>query len=79
MDDNKIPSFLEDLSNYLCGIRNLSMNPQYLGLELMEFVLHNYNVDLKKKPYEYSKYTTFDYWIRQFSGIENVTTPSCVV
>ena len=26
MEDNKIPSFLEDLSNYLCGIRNLSMN-----------------------------------------------------
>ena len=34
MEDNKIPSFLEDLSNYLCGIRNLSMN--YIDVESID-------------------------------------------
>ena len=52
MDDNKIPSFLEDLSNYLCGIRNLSMNYiddlKFTILQFLEFV----NIHTFKEKYE---------------------------
>ena len=52
MEDNKIPSFLEDLSNYLCGIRNLSMNYiddlKFTILQFLEFV----NIHTFKEKYE---------------------------
>ena len=48
---------------------NLANNPQYLGLELMEFILHNYNINLQLTPYD-SDYTIFDFWLRSFITIE---------
>ncbi len=48
---------------------NLSMNPQYFSLELMEFILHNYEVNLNIEPFD-SKKTLFDFWLRSFSCIE---------
>ena len=52
METNKIPSFLEDLTNYLCGIRNLSMNYiddlKFTILQFLEFV----NVHKFKDKYE---------------------------
>lgn len=51
-------------------IGNLSMNPQNIGLELMDYILHNYKVDLTIEPYN-SGYTIFDFWIRSFDRIED--------
>lgn len=50
-------------------IGNLSTNPQNFGLELMEFIVRNYKVDLNVEPYD-SKFTIFDFWIRSFERIE---------
>lgn len=47
---------------------NLSMNPQYFSLELMEFILHNYEVDLNIKPFD--SYPLFDFWLSSFNRIE---------
>lgn len=51
-------------------IGNLSMNPQNIGLELMDYILHNYEVDLTVQPYD-SGYTIFDFWARSFARIED--------
>lgn len=51
-------------------IGNLATNPQNLGLELMEYILHNYMVDLNVQPYD-SGYTIFDFWARSFVKIED--------
>ena len=52
MDDNKIPSFLEDLKNYLCGIKNLSMNYiddlEFTIVQFLEFI----NVHTLKEKYD---------------------------
>lgn len=50
-------------------IGNLSMNPQNIGLELMDYILHNYEVDLTVQPYD-SGFTIFDFWVRSFVRIE---------
>lgn len=49
---------------------NLSMNPQNIGLELMDYILRNYKIDLTVQPYD-SGYTIFDYWARSFARIED--------
>lgn len=51
-------------------IGNLSMNPQNIALELMDYILHNYKVDLTVQPYD-SGYTIFDFWARSFARIED--------
>ena len=51
-------------------IGNLSMNPQNIGLELMEYILHNFQIDLSVEPCS-SGYTIFDFWMRSFVRIEN--------
>jgi len=51
-------------------IGNLSMNPQHIGLELMEYILANYEVDLSVQPYD-SGYGIVDLWLRSFVRIEN--------
>ncbi len=48
---------------------NLSINPQQLGLELMEFIIHNYPVNLHLTPYN-SDYSLLDFWLRSFENIE---------
>lgn len=50
-------------------IGNLSMNPQYFGLEIMEFIIKNFKVDLNLEPYN-SGYSIFDFWMHTFSEIE---------
>ena len=50
-------------------ITNLSTNPQYFALELMENVIHNEKVDLSIEPFN-NGYTSFDFWVRSFNRIE---------
>ena len=52
------------------GVGNLSMNPQNIGLELMDYILKNYKIDLTVQPYD-SGYTIFDFWARSFARIED--------
>jgi len=49
---------------------NLSMNPQNFGLEIFEYILKNYRINLDIQPYG-SSYTLFDFWIRSFVRIED--------
>ena len=51
-------------------VGNLSMNPQNIGLELMDYILKNYKIDLTVQPYD-SCYTIFDFWARSFARIED--------
>lgn len=51
-------------------VGNLSMNPQNIGLELMDYILKNYKIDLTVHPYD-SGYTIFDFWARSFARIED--------
>lgn len=51
-------------------VGNLSMNPQNIGLELMDYILKNYKIDLTVQPYN-SGYTIFDFWARSFARIED--------
>lgn len=51
-------------------VGNLSMNPQNIGLELMDYILHNYKVDLTVHPYD-NGHTIFDFWARSFARIED--------
>ncbi len=48
---------------------NLAVNPQNLGLELADYILHNYKVDLGIEPFT-SGYTIFDFFARSFARIE---------
>ncbi len=48
---------------------NLAVNPQNLGLELADYILHNYKVDLGIEPFT-SGYTIFDFFARPFARIE---------
>ena len=48
---------------------NLAGNPQNFGLELADYILHNYKVDLGIKPFT-SGYTIFDFFARSFVRIE---------
>ena len=52
MNDNKVPSFLEDLTNYLSGIKNLSMNYiddlKFTIVQFLEFV----NIHTFEEKYE---------------------------
>lgn len=48
---------------------NLAVNPQNFGLELADYILHNYKVDLGIEPFT-SGYTIFDFFARSFSRIE---------
>lgn len=48
---------------------NLAVNPQNFGLELADYILHNYKVDLGIKPFT-SGYTIFDFFARSFVRIE---------
>ena len=50
-------------------IGNLSVNPQNIALELMDYILQNFQVDLTLEPHANS-YTIFDYWVRSFARIE---------
>ena len=51
-------------------VGNLSMNPQNIGLELMDYILKNYKIDLTVQPYD-SGYTIFDFWVRSLVRIED--------
>ena len=46
------------------------MNPQNIGLELMDYILKHYKIDLTVQPYD-SGYTIFDFWARSFARIED--------
>ena len=48
---------------------NLAVNPQNFGLELADYILHNYKVDLGIAPFT-SGYTIFDFFARSFARIE---------
>lgn len=48
---------------------NLAVNPQNFGLELADYILHNYKVDLGIEPFA-SGYTIFDFFARSFARIE---------
>ena len=48
---------------------NLAVNPQNFGLELADYILHNYKVDLGIEPFT-SGYTIFDFFARSFAKIE---------
>lgn len=48
---------------------NLAVNPQNLGLELADYILHNYKVDLNIEPFT-TGYTIFDFFARSFARIE---------
>lgn len=48
---------------------NLAVNPQNLGLELADYILHNYKVDLNIEPFT-TGYTVFDFFARSFARIE---------
>lgn len=48
---------------------NLAVNPQNFGLELADYILHNYKVDLGIEPFT-SGYTIFDFFARSFARIE---------
>ena len=50
-------------------IGNLAMNSHNYALELLEFIIANFNVDLSVKPD--GIYTIFDIWMRSFVKIEN--------
>ena len=51
-------------------VGNLSMNPQNIALELMEYIIHNNKVDLKVKPFT-TGYTIFDFLAFSFADIES--------
>lgn len=74
-DINGIKSYTETFmrdtyKRYESVVGNLSMNPQNIGLEIMDYILRNYKVDLTVKPYD-SSYTIFDFWARSFARIED--------
>ena len=74
-DINSIKSYTETFmrdtyKRYESVVGNLSMNPQNIGLELMDYILQNYKVDLTVQPYN-SGYTIFDFWARSFARIED--------
>lgn len=74
-DINSIKSYTETIirdtyRRYESVVGNLSMNPQNIGLELMDYILKNYKVDLTVQPYD-SGYTIFDFWARSFARIED--------
>ena len=74
-DINSIKSYTETIIHdtyrrYESVVGNLSMNPQNIGLELMDYILKNYKVDLTVQPYD-SGYTIFDFWARSFARIED--------
>ena len=48
---------------------NLAVNPQNFGLELADYILHNYKVDLNIEPFT-TGYTIFDFFARSFARIE---------
>lgn|GEM_PF-1935996 len=48
---------------------NLAVNPQNFGLELADYILRNYKVDLGIEPFA-SGYTIFDFFARSFARIE---------
>lgn len=48
---------------------NLAVNPQNFGLELADYILHNYKVDLGIEPFTFG-YTIFDFFARSFARIE---------
>lgn len=49
-------------------IGNLSLNPLNIALELMDFVISNFRVDLEMQPYP-TKSSVFDLWIESFDTI----------
>ena len=48
---------------------NLASNPQNFGLELADYILHNYKVNLNIEPFT-TGYTIFDFFARSFARIE---------
>lgn len=50
-------------------ITNLSTNPQYFALELIENIIHNEKVDLSLEPFS-NGMTSFDFWVRSLNRIE---------
>ena len=48
---------------------NLAVNPQNFGLELADYILHNYKVDLGIEPFT-TGYTIFDFFARSFARVE---------
>lgn len=50
-------------------ITNLSTNPQYFALELIENIIHNEKVDFSLEPL-CNGMTSFDFWVRSLNRIE---------
>lgn len=53
---------------------NLATNPQYFSLELLEYILKNYKINLSLSPIS-NKSTMIEYWINSFTRIENELDP----
>lgn len=53
---------------------NLATNPQYFSLELLEFILKNYQINLNLHPINNGS-TMIEYWINSFTRIENELDP----
>ena len=75
LDINHIKSYPETLyhDTYTRNesiVGNLSMNPQNLALDLMDYILHHYKVDLTVHPYGKGS-TIFALWAGAFVGIGN--------
>ncbi len=51
-------------------VGNLSMNPQNIALELMDYIIHNNDVNLMIKPLT-TGYTIFDSFVFSFADIES--------
>lgn len=74
-DINSVKSSTKTILCDTCKINesvvgNLSKNPQNIGLELMDYILKNYAIDLNIQPYD-SGYTIFDSWALSFARIED--------
>lgn len=73
-DVNGTKSYVESFLKEECKknesiIGNLSVNPQNIALEIMDYVLHNYQVNLSLEPFS-NGYTIVDYFIRSLARIE---------
>lgn len=76
LDINSIRKYkIVTSSNYVYNrnesiVGNLSSNPQNIGLELMDLIIHNYDVNLEIRPNDASWYTITDIMAFSFSEIE---------
>lgn len=73
-DINHVKTYTEPFENSIYKrnetvFGNLTVNPQNVGLELADYILHNYKINLSIEPFD-SGYTIFDFFARSFARIE---------